>query len=164
MMESELFPRHKAAISTFGGQIGALYNATISVESGAATLQKAVQDCIVRDRLGNVSTSFSAKQLPAWPQNQLAAIVAFLVALFEGFAFMPLITTGLMHISQEKVSKCREYLFILGLRRWVYWLSWVLTLAVPAAFNIAVLLTAKIGFGLVVTVDIWFLVVYYVLF
>jgi ABC-type multidrug transport system fused ATPase/permease subunit len=97
------------------------------------------------------------------PVLNMGNILSLLVSNLQLMSALPFIAVSLVHMVSEKVAKTREYLYMLGLTKSVYYASWFLTFLVPALFLMAVGIAANYGFGCFVG-DIPMMVGFYALY
>lgn len=135
-MRSSILPQdgYESVPSIYSSETSSLTNASMYISSGFATLQSAVDKSIMNKQLkeGSFNLTLHSKILPGWEANPIASTLGLFICFMALVSYSPLLTNGATLITNENVSKTRQYLFTLGLKRWVYWLSWVLTLFVPA--------------------------------
>ena len=135
-MKSTLLPQdgYGSMPSIYSGEVSSMVNASLYVRSGFATLQSAVDLSVVNSQRGaeGLGVTLRTRILPGWEANPLSSMIGLFICIMVLVSYSPLLTNGATLITNENLSKTRQYLFTLGLRRWVYWLSWVLTLFVPS--------------------------------
>lgn len=132
-MKSSLLPQdgYESMPNIYSGEIGVVSNASMCITSGLATLQSAL-DLAVLNTQQSFDVALSSKILPGWESNPAAPTLALFICIMALISYFPLLTNGASLITNENLSKTRQYLLTLGLKRWVYWLSWLLTLFVPS--------------------------------
>ena len=135
-MKSSLLPQdaYESRPNIYNGGMYSLSNASLYFSSGFATLQSALDLSTLHNGPGaeDLNVTLRSKVLPGWEKNAIAPTLSMLICLMVLVSYSPLMTNGATLVTNENVSKTRQYLFTLGLKRWVYWLSWVLTLFVPS--------------------------------
>jgi ABC-type multidrug transport system fused ATPase/permease subunit len=111
--------------------------------SGYLTLQRTLNDFAMSrttgcgpgsvDADGNSTTATSPNMwsmpMPtaAFNQNSFFQAVGFLLGLTMAMAFLYPVSRTIKTIVEEKELRLKETLYILGVRPWAHWLSWLLT-------------------------------------
>lgn len=123
-------------------------NASLFVSSGFSALQKEIDRVLIELATPKTpnSTSYNiqtyAKLLPGYSASliNLGSIIGYVVACLSVCGSIPLFSTLLCHLVSENKAKVREFLFILGLKKSVYWLSWTITALVPGLIYVIICL------------------------
>lgn len=168
-MKSTLLPQdgYGSMPSIYSGEVSSLINASLYVSSGFATLQSALDLSVLNaqsNNAGSLEVKLSTKILPGWEANPLASVLGLFICVMVLVSYSPLLTNGATLITNENISKTRQYLFTLGLRRWVYWLSWVLTLFVPSLVISALWIVCGVAESTLSASGAVYMVFYYALF
>jgi ATP-binding cassette subfamily A (ABC1) protein 3 len=116
--------------------------------SGYLTLQRTLnefvfsQDEACADMSADLSSLWSMPMpTAAYSQNPFFLEVGFLLGLSIVMAFLYPTSRLIKSIVEEKESRMKETLFILGLKGWAHWLSWFIT-AIVVFFIITITVTA----------------------
>lgn len=113
--------------------------------SGYLTLQKTVNDfflsrnddCVVP---GEFDVWTTPMPTAAFSQNEFFLAVGYLLAMSLAMAFLFPVSRLIKSVVEEKESRMKQTLFILGVKPWAHWLSWV-TFNIVFFTLIAVLVT-----------------------
>jgi len=81
---------------------------------------------------------------PAYSQNSFFAVVGYLLGLTIAMAFLYPVSRLIKLLVEEKETRMKETLLILGVRPFAHWISWVITSAV-VFFIIDVLVTVTLS-------------------
>jgi hypothetical protein len=122
--------------------------------SGYLTLQRTINefafsrsgDCL--DQMGGNLGFLWSLPMPtaAYSQNPFFLEVGYLLGLTIVMAFLYPTSRLIKTIVEEKETKMRETLYILGVHGWAYWWSWLLT-----AFSTFAIITMSVTFALTST-------------
>ena len=138
--------------------------------SGYLTLQRTVNEFLLsqeddcEEQLASIGSIWSFPMpTAAYSQNPFFLEIGYLLGLTMVMAFLYPTSRLVKTIVEEKETKMKETLFILGLRGWVHWLSWVVTSGLVFLF-ITVTCTVALSNNVLVYSDAWYLFAYIGLF
>eukprot|EP00546_Thalassionema_frauenfeldii_P021997 CAMPEP_0178898090 /NCGR_PEP_ID=MMETSP0786-20121207/2129_1 /TAXON_ID=186022 /ORGANISM="Thalassionema frauenfeldii, Strain CCMP 1798" /LENGTH=2244 /DNA_ID=CAMNT_0020568753 /DNA_START=187 /DNA_END=6921 /DNA_ORIENTATION=+ len=98
--------------------------------SGYLTLQRTLDE-FAMSRLGcdDIDTNIWSMPMPtaAFEQNIFFTAIGYLLGLTIAMAFLFPVSRTIKAIVEEKETRMKETLFILGVRPWAHWLSWFLS-------------------------------------
>lgn len=125
--------------------MGFLSNSSLFVSSGFTSLQKEIDTVLIERNLAKTNKSplnitSSSKLLPGYSAFSLSigSIIGYTVSVFTVYGSIPLFANFLGHLISEKNAKSREFLFILGLKKSVYWLSWLISTLIPGIIYVVI--------------------------
>ena len=154
-MNSTLLPMEysRTAPKQFSTAFVSLSNSTLLSTSGFMAIQQAIDVSMVEASIRS-NTSFSSSDesegsghddnnskvemnvrmqfLPGFPAPGMELMTPVFVSFFQTISCIPFIAVCLIHLVTEYNSKTKEYLFMLGLKKSVYWGSWFITFFIPA--------------------------------
>jgi len=111
--------------------------------SGYLSLQRTLNEfAMSRNNCEQADTNLWSMPMPtaAYSQNSFFQSVGFLLGLTVAMAYMYPTSRTIKSMVEEKETRMKETLFILGVRPWAHWFSWVLTTGI-IFFIISVLVT-----------------------
>ena len=127
-------------------------NSSLFIEDGILDLQHILNEIIAED-LGSSPVSITAdwQMLPSMAQGNASVVLTnvapTLIAIFQCIAVNSFLTTTTIDIVTERSSRCKEYLYTLGLRPLPYYLAWALTMGIPALIIGAIGFFVHVGVG-----------------
>lgn len=168
-MNGYYLPSEKADVSVYSSTFGFLSNASKFDTSGYTTMQMVLDQIIMRRSLKSLSNEtfsdvnknkseiyeddeddypffikLSLKLMPGLGETITSAnfgsMIGFFVAVYSAISTIPLFAAFLINLVTEKTAKTREYLFMMGLKKPVYWLSWFITFIIPTLLYVVVAL------------------------
>jgi len=134
--------------------------------SGYMTLQRTVNEFAMAQSGCNEDLS-SVMSMPmptaAYSQNPFFTQVGYLLGLTMAMAFLYPTSRFIKTLVEEKETKMKETLLILGVRAWVHWMSWVIT-ALLVFLVITVTVTFTLSSSVLMHSDPGYLFAYVFLF
>ena len=115
--------------------------------SGFLSLQRTLNEfAMSRINCTNADTNLWSMPMPTAPysQNAFFKAVGFLLGLTIAMAYLYPTSRTIKSMVEEKECRMKETLFILGVRPWAHWLSWVVTTSI-IFFVIAILVTVTLS-------------------
>ncbi len=76
---------------------------------------------------------------PAYLENNLAAILDFMLPLFTVLSFCFIVPPLMKRIVHEKQSGVKELMKLMGLPNWMHWVSWFLNAYVTSAISVLIM-------------------------
>lgn len=169
-MNGYYLPSEESSISIYSSTFGFLSNASKFDTSGYGALQLILDQIIMRRSLKSLSNDtfsgsaeeydegdlpffikITTKLMPGLGETitsaNLGSVLGFFVAVYSAISTIPLFAAFLINLVTEKVAKTREYLFMMGLKKSVYWLSWFITFVVPTLLFVVFGLAICYGVG-----------------
>ena len=147
-MNGYYLPSEVTSTNVFSSTFGFLSNASNFDTSGYSALQLILDEIIMRRSLKSLSKAIDnedelpfmiqlmTKVMPGIGETitkmNFGSLIGLLVAAYNALSTVPLFAAYLIHLVGEKTAKTREYLFMMGLKKPVYWLSWFITFIVPS--------------------------------
>lgn len=141
----------------FSSGYASLSNSTLYSTSGFLAIQQAIDEIIIKmgidhdlkTQIRDLSSDSSSilhdnndtdeikintrmQFLPGFPKPGMEQIIPIFVSSIQTISSVPFIAICIIHLVNESTSKTREYLFMLGLKKSVYWVSWFVTFIIPA--------------------------------
>jgi ABC-type multidrug transport system ATPase subunit len=125
--------------------------------SGFVTIQSAVEQALIQTHLpSDVAMPNINVEIGSYPDNSFNQILSCFIPLAAAqilvYGFFALIILPTNQLIREKQSKMKEFMKMAGLKEVIYWLSWLLTYAIPIVF-IALITTLAIYFVLKNDID-----------
>ncbi len=84
-------------------------------------------------------TATEAMPYPEYLENNLAAILDFMLPLFTVLSFCFIVPPLMKRIVHEKQSGVKELMKLMGLPNWMHWISWFLNAYVTSAISVAIM-------------------------
>lgn len=129
----------------FAYRSGFIYNASRFVSSRFAALQREIDSILIKRGLSKTKASSLnirsySKILPGYSETHATTgpILGYIVACATACGSITLFSNFLCYLISEKKAKSREFLFILGLKKSVYWLSWFITAMIPGLLYVII--------------------------
>ena len=127
-------------------------NSSIFIEDGILDLQHILNEIIAEDsgyKPASITTDWQL--LPSMATGNASVVLTnvapTLIAIFQCIAVNSFLTTTAIDIVTERSSRCKEYLYTMGLRPLPYYLAWALTMGVPALIIGAIGFFVHVGVG-----------------
>jgi ABC-type multidrug transport system ATPase subunit len=101
--------------------------------SGYLSIQRTVNEfALSRNNCEQADTNMWSMPMPtaAYSQNSFFQAVGFLLGLTIAMAYLYPTSRTIKSMVEEKETRMKETLYILGVRPWAHWLSWVLTTSI----------------------------------
>ncbi len=76
---------------------------------------------------------------PPYLENNLAAILGFMLPLFTVLSFCFIVPPLMKRIVFEKQSGVKELMKLMGLANWTHWLCWFLNAYVTSAISVLIM-------------------------
>ncbi|CAJ1947143.1 unnamed protein product [Cylindrotheca closterium] len=118
--------------------------------SGYMTLQRTINEfAFAQSGCDQDLSSIMSMPMPtaAYSQNPFFTQVGYLLGLTMAMAFLYPTSRFIKTLVEEKETKMKETLLILGVRTWAHWMSWFLT-----ALLVFIIITVSVAFTLSATV------------
>ena len=168
-MNGYYLPSEEADVSVYSSTFGFLSNASKFDNSGYARMQLLLDKIIMRRSLKSLSNETFSDSSKSWADDgedegedfpffikltlklmpglgetitsaNFGSMIGFFVAVYSAISTIPLFAAFLINLVTEKTAKTREYLFMMGLKKPVYWLSWFITFIIPTLLYVVVAL------------------------
>lgn len=170
-MNGYYLPSEDGTTSIYSSTFGFLSNSSKFDTSGYSTTQLILDQIIMRRTLRSISNDtissemsnddqqselpffikFTRKLMPGSGETvtsaNLGSVLGFFLAVYEAIATIPLFAAFLINLVTEKTAKTREYLFMMGLKKPVYWFSWFITFFIPVLLFVVCALVLNYSIG-----------------